>query len=129
MTAARKSGYGQPAVANAGRYRHSAGVRAGSIIALVSASHIPRKEPAASGHDWPHIGSQTPDIHQPPAIGTSPIAAIASLWAIVMPVAVPKNRARIPRKTAPGRGAKAAPRPSPLPKPPSIAVTRRPAGC
>src|SRR5262245_15317085 len=47
------------------------GTRAGSIIATIITTHMPRNEPAAPGHDWPGIRIHAIDIVQPPAIGIS----------------------------------------------------------
>jgi hypothetical protein len=87
-----------PVRARASRYRHSIGVRDGSIIAAIITTHIPRNDAARSSHVCPHIRVHASDIVQPPGIGMRPMDDMAALHTTVAAALAVKSSAAAPKK-------------------------------
>jgi hypothetical protein len=80
------------------RYRHSIGMRDGSIIATIITAHMPMNDAAAAVHVWSGIRIQAIDIVQPPGISIPPIVDMDEHQTIVTATLPAKSSAAVPRK-------------------------------
>jgi hypothetical protein len=74
------------------------GVRDGSIIAIIIATHMPINDAAALGHVCPHMRIHAIDIAHPPGIGISPISDIDPHQTIVTVALAAKSNAEMANK-------------------------------